>query len=199
MAMPMTAQRFVVPILILTLATAGTARGQSHPDLAGGWELNAEQSTAPRRSAPRTMDRGPGGGGPMGRRPGTVAIPNEDEFPMPRGDAGIAELLRAKQHLQISAGNDGVTIQDDAGWTRTLVPDGGKRRDEESQGGAAAVETKWKGDKLVTERQLDRGVTIKETFSLDRKANRLVVELELRAERMPRAVQRRRVYDRAPA
>jgi hypothetical protein len=125
-------------------------------------------------------------------------MPNEDEFPMPRGDAGLNELLRAKQRLEITLGSDGVTVRDDAGWARTLVPDGGKLRDEDSQGGAAAVETKWKGDKLVTERVLDRRITIKETFSVDRKSKELVVELEMRGERLARPLQMRRVYDRVP-
>jgi hypothetical protein len=68
-------------------------------------------------------------------------------------------------------------------------------REELSQGGPAEVESRWKGEKLVTARKLDRGAEITETFSLDKKTGALVVQVEMKSRRMPRAINLKRVYD----
>ena len=139
---------------------------------------------------------GGGGGGEHGRRP-----PEEIEaFPLPGpggGDRGLGELLRPKQHLEIVQTDSLITLSDDAGWIRELIPTGQKMREDLGQGGPAEVDTHWKGDKLVAERRLDRGGVFRESFALDKKSGRLVVEMSYKSERMPKAIEGRRVYDPA--
>jgi hypothetical protein len=109
----------------------------------------------------------------------------------------MRELLRAKQQLEIAQTDTSVTVKDDAGWVRDLVPDGRKVREELSQGGPSEVQSEWKGEKLVTLRKLDQGAEVKETFALDRKTGELVVEVEVKSKQMPRTITIKRVYDKA--
>lgn len=197
----------LVPALALVAFGAVPNRDKPHPRLAGIWEYNPEKSEVSRRGYgggfPMGSRGGPGGRGGFPGRPGgggaggNGEIP-EDEFPIlgPGGtDRGIQELLRAKQRLEITQGDDSLVIKDDAGWEREIYPDGRKMREELSQGGPAEVASRWKGEKLVTTRKLDRGAEITETYSLDRKTGVLVVQVEMRSRRMPRAINLKRVYD----
>ena len=198
----------LVPALALVAFGAVPNRDQPHPRLAGVWEYNPEKSEVSRRGYaggfPMGSRGGPGGaGGFPGRRGGGGGggseIP-EDEFPVlgPGGtDRGIQELLRAKQRLEITQSDDSLVIKDDAGWEREIYPDGRKMREELSQGGPAEVASRWKGEKLVTTRKLDRGAEITETYSLDRKTGALVVQVEMKSRRMLRAINLKRVYDPA--
>jgi hypothetical protein len=196
----------LVPALALVAFGAVPNRDAPHPRLAGVWEYNPEKSEVSRRGYgggfPMGSRGGPGGGGFPGRPGGgggSGEIP-EDEFPMlgPGGtDRGIQELLRAKQRLEITQTDNSLVIKDDAGWEREIYPDGRKMREELSQGGPAEVVSRWKGEKLVTTRKLDRGAEITETYSLDRKTGALVVQVEMRSRRMPRAINLKRVYDAA--
>lgn len=116
-------------------------------------------------------------------------------------DRGVQELLRAKATLVIEQDDSTVTLKDDSGWTRELRPGGGKIREELAQGGPAEVESKWKGDKLVAIRRLDSGAELTERLARDKKTGDLVLEVEFKAARMPRAMQLKRIYvmaDSAP-
>ncbi len=197
----------LVPALALVAFGAVPNRDQPHPRLAGVWEYNPEKSEVSHRASgggfPMGSRGGPGGGGGYpGRRGGEGGGGGgetpEDEFPIlgPGGtDRGIQELLRAKQRLEIVQTDSSLMIKDDAGWEREIYPDGRKMREELSQGGPAEVVSRWKGEKLVTARKLDRGAELTETYSLDRKTGALVVQLEMKSRRMPRAISLKRVYD----
>ena len=198
---------FVLVLPVFTLATAAVtppAQKPSRPHLAGSWELNPEKSQTQQREGiargyPGGMGRGPrgpGGGSFPGRGGGE---PPSEEFPdLSRngGDRGMRELLRPKPHLEIAQTDSSVSITDDAGWERDLLPDGRKVREELSQGGPAEVQSEWKGEKLVSLRKLDQGAEVKETFALDKKTGELVVELEVKSKRMPRPIEMRRVYEK---
>jgi len=202
---------FVLVLPVFTLATAAVtppAQKPSRPQLAGSWELNPEKSQTEQREGisrgyPGGMGRGPGGRGGgfpgRGRGGGGGGEPPNEEFPdLSRngGDRGMRELLRPKPHLEIAQTDSSVSITDDAGWGRDLLPDGRKVREELSQGGPAEVQSEWKGEKLVSVRKLDQGAEVKETFALDKKTGELVVELEAKSKRLPRAVAMKRVYDK---
>ena len=57
--------------------------------------------------------------------------------------------------------------------------------------------SEWKGEKLVSHRKLDEGAEVTETFALDKKTGELVVDLEVKSKRLPRAMRMKRVYDKA--
>ncbi len=198
-------------LLVLFTPVRPPVRGieDRHPRLQGTWLLNLEKSDSERQQFGRGYGggggpggRGPGGGGGGGR--GRGERPPEDVvegFPMAGlggGDRGLTEVLRPKQRFEIVQTDSMISVRDDAGWERELLPDQGKMREELGQGGPAEVETKWKGDKLVTTRKLDRGGEVEEAFSLDEKTGQLVVQFHFKTPRMSRAIGARRIYDRAP-
>lgn len=110
---------------------------------------------------------------------------------------GLEELLRAKDQLTITQTDSLITVTDDAGWSRELIPTGQRMREVEGQGGPAEVVTRWKGNELLTERYLDGGGIYRETYSLDRKTHRLTVSMSFKSQRMPRAIEATRVYEPA--
>jgi hypothetical protein len=199
----------IVPVSTLfTAAVTSPSPGPPHPQLSGTWEINLGKSQEQRRAGsggfPGGMGRGPGGRGGgfpgRGRGGGGGGEPPNEEFPdLSRngGDPGMRELLRPKQRLEISQTDTTITVKDDAGWVRDLLPDGRKVREELSQGGPAEVESEWKGEKLVSHRKLDEGAEVKETFELNKKTGELVVDLEVKSKRLPRAVEMKRIYEKA--
>ena len=89
-----------------------------------------------------------------------------------------------------------LTVRDDAGWIRELIPNGVLMREELGQGGPADVLTRWKGDQLIAERRLDAGGIYSESYALDRKSGRLHVTVSFKTPRMQRGLSGVRVYDR---
>lgn len=121
------------------------------------------------------------------------------EFPretLGGGNRGLGELLRPKPHLTVTQTDTLLTVTDDAGWIRELIPSGERMREELGQGGPAEVETRWKGDKLIAERHLDEGGTYSETYELNRKTGRLSLTVSFKTTRMQRALSGIRIYDR---
>jgi len=186
---------FVPALVLLSLPLAPAApraAPKPPPRLDGAWIINPERSRDPSQGS----RRGPGGGG---RPPGGDGGDIGDEFPRPvlgGGNRGLGELLRAKQHLVITQSDTLLTVADDAGWIRELIPTGQWMREELGQGGPADVVTRWSGSKLVAERQLDRGGTYRETYELDQKRSRLTVKISYKTERMPRGFESTRVYEK---
>lgn len=180
---------------ILLLGAGGqpappSADHPGHPDLSGVWVLIGE-----RAAAPGGFRRGPGGRqfpSAGGAEPGAEAAG-------PGRPSGLEELLRPKVRLDIAQADTVVTVKDDAGWLRYLLPNGKTMREELGQGGPAIVVSRWDKDKLVTERTLGSGILYRETYELDEKAGRLRVEVEFRSERMPKPLTMRREYEREGA
>lgn len=185
------------PVFSLVALATGPLRAGDPPPLAGSWVINAESE-----SEHQQFSRGQGGGGrrPGGRPPEREGGSGQEISRALRGgDRGLGELLRPKLRLTISQTDTLITVTDDAGWSRELIPTGQHMREELGQGGPAEVETHWKGGKLIAERQLDLGGTYRETYARDLKKGRLIVEIHYKTSRMPSAIEARRVYDLEPA
>jgi len=178
-----------VPALLLFPLTPQAPRAPAKPPpaLAGTWVIDPERT----RDPGQRLRRGPGGGRP--------AEGGEEDLPRPvfgGGNRGLGELLRPKQRLVITQTDTLLTVADDAGWIRELIPTGQWMREEMGQGGPADVLTRWDGDKLIAERRLDRGGTYREVYQLDRKAGRLTIKFSYSTERMPRGFESTRVYEK---
>jgi len=106
------------------------------------------------------------------------------------------ELLRAKSRLEIARQDTVITVQDDAGWLRYLLPGKGTMREELGQGGPAVVESNWKKDRLVTERRMDSGELYREEYRLDTKKNQLLLDIEFSTPHMQKPLKIRRTYER---
>jgi len=185
---------FVPALCLVSLPAASRGALKPPPSLAGSWAIDPERTRDPGQG----IRRGPGGGRPGGDSPGDFG-----EGParpvLGGGNRGLGELLRPKQRLQITQSDTLLTITDDAGWIRELIPTGQWMREELGQGGPADVMTRWSGNKLVAERRLDRGGTYRETLELNRKNGRLTVKISYGTERMPRGFESTRVYQKETA
>ena len=182
----------VPAFLLLSPAAAPARSGKPHPILAGSWTLNPRLSkTAGQRSGSGPRRR-PGGGEPGGSGEGSE-FPRELSF---GGSRGLGELLRPKPRLIITETDTLLTVRDDAGWIRELIPNGVLMREELGQGGPADILTRWKGDQLIAERRLDAGGIYSETYALDRKSGRLRVTVSFKTPRMQRGFGGVRVYER---
>jgi len=184
---------FVPALLVLAHPLGSTRPSPQHPVLAGLWTLNPRLSKGAGQRFTRSM----------GGRHGRDEPPDEGgfggAFPPERlggGSRSLGELLRPKEQLTIAQSDTLITLTDDAGWTRELIPTGQRMREELGQGGPAEIVTRWKGDKLITERFLDSGGTYSESFELNRKTGRLTLQMSFKAGRMPRAIEASRVYER---
>lgn len=210
--------------LAVAVLTAGVVFGSSSargdetseppkPALAGRWKLNPELSEDARAKMREAMEtargggsgggyggggyggggRGGGGrgghgsggmgGGSRGSRSGTGGDPRE----------AMREILEAPAELAITPTESEVVILEKDGRLRTLHPDGNKYK---SEGGAAEVQSRWDGAKLVVETKNEKGPRITETFEAAPDPARLTVTLKLDGSRGP-TVTVKRVYDPA--
>lgn len=193
--------RKVRPALCLVLVWLGVSAASAAPtvppNLAGSWVLNTQNT-----QRGQGFHRGSGGGA---RRPGGEPGEGGGGFGggfhaiLSGGNRGLGELLRPKQRLLITQTDTLLTVTDDAGWIRELIPSGQRMREELGQGGPAELETHWSGGKLIAERWLERGGYYKETYERDRKSGRLTVKVAFKTERMPNPIDEKRVYDPEPA
>jgi len=175
-------------LLVSPPSLPSAVRGNAPANLAGTWRLNSEES----RHLGPGIRRGPGGG--PGEEGGTGGL----RVVLSAANRGLGELLRPKDYLVITQTDSLLTVRDDAGWIRELIPTGQRMREELGQGGPAELETRWDGNKLVADRWLERGGHYRETYELDRKSGRLSVKVSFKTERMSNAIEEKRVYDPAP-
>ena len=183
---------YVPALVLLAQPSALMPRSDPHPQLSGLWTLNPLLS----KGAGQRFNRAS-----TGRR-GREEPPEEGGFGgafperLGGGNRSLGELLRPKEQLTIAQTDTLITVTDDAGWSRELIPTGQRMREELGQGGPAEIVTRWRGDKLTTERFLDAGGTYSETYELNRKTGRLTLQMSFKAGRMPRAIESTRVYER---
>src|SRR5258705_3035643 len=153
---------YVPALLVLVQPLLATPPSDPHPHLSGLWTLNPLLS----KGAGQRFNRAPSG------RRGREGPPEEGGFGgafperLGGGNRSLGELLRPKEQLTFTQTDTLITLTDDAGWSRELIPTQQRMREELGQGGPAEIVTRWKGDKLITERFLDSGGTYSETYEL---------------------------------
>jgi hypothetical protein len=178
------------------------------PSLAGRWKLNPELTEDARAKMREAMETGRGGasgggyggggrggGGRSGHGGGGMGGGGRGSRSGMGGDQreAMREILEAPAELAITPTESEVVILEKDGRLRTLHPDGNKYK---SEGGAAELQSRWDGAKLVVETKSDRGPRITETFDVAPDPPRLTVTLKLDGSRGP-TVTVKRVYDPA--
>ncbi len=179
--------------------------------LAGRWKLNPELSEDARAKMREAMEtgraggsdgggggfggRGRGGGGRGGRGSGGMGGGGREARSGAGGDPreAMREIFEAPAELAITPTESEVVILEKDGRLRTLHTDGNKYK---AEGGAAEVQTRWDGTKLVVETRSERGPRITETFDVAPDPARLTVTLKIDGSRGP-TVTVKRVYDPA--
>jgi hypothetical protein len=185
---------------------AAPAAPQQAPNLAGRWELNAQESDAlgGEISVPAAGGRGGGLGGYGGGRGTTGATGGG--FPGGGAGAGAPEssvtreqlqrLLKASRVLLIVQDQTRLSVTDDDGRVVTLTPDGSKVK-EEQFGQSIERTTKWDGRSLVTTAKLKSGTKVTQTFTKASEGLQLVVLTKAEGGRLGRPIIFKRVYDQA--
>jgi hypothetical protein len=185
---------------------AGPAAPRQVPNLAGRWELNAQESDSLQGQLP---DRASGGrAGVFGGYGGGRGTTGATGGGFPGGGAGsgapessvsreqMQRLLKASSVLLIVQDETHLSLTDEDGRVVMLKPDGTKVK-EQQFGQSIERTTKWDGRSLITSAKLKSGTKVTQTFSKISEGLQLVVVTKVEGGRLPRPTQFRRVYDQA--
>jgi hypothetical protein len=192
--------RSVRPSLLalgLGLMAAGPIQSQSPPagTLAGLWKLNPELSDRIEekfRDALRTgafyggVRRGPQTG-PRQRREDAVTAERE-----------LAAMIAPVLQLQIRQDETTVTISDAGGQMQPFATNGRKVKETLLSGTELETQARWKDGRLTIERKQAKVGTVKEVYFVDQQSRKLILEIRLTSQSLPRALEFRRVYDPSP-
>jgi hypothetical protein len=211
-------QLVLVAGLALTAAACGAKRANvtvtpEMQALAGSWRFNAAESDDSATIAERMREArsdGPrgsyggggggfeGGGGGMGRghrrggeREGGYGGGEGGE----RSGRGPGAMLRAPQQLTIAVGDTTVTFDQHDGFRRMVPMD--RRTVKEEMGSSATIKIKahWEGQHFIVEREMDRGMKVREEYFVEPHAHQLHEVVELTPGEMGGKVTFLRVYD----
>jgi hypothetical protein len=176
----------VVAALLASVAASACAGGSpgpkpipEHPDLTGTWLLNPGASEDPENDAPRMP--APSGGPPS---PSRTRTPAATQSFLP----SVAFRIQEADSLLI--------FSDAQGRERAVFQDGREFIEPVEGLGNVTVTARWKGDKLVLERQLESGARITETYELKLDGRQLHIEITILTRR---TIEFLRVYDRGDA
>lgn len=181
----------------LGLSAAGPIQSQSAAPgpLAGLWKLNTELSD---RIEDKLRDAlRPGvfyGGGGRGTRSGGPGARARDHA---TDDRELGNMIAPIVQLRVEQDDTTVSISDAGGQMQLFTTDGRKVKEALLSGGELETSARWKDGRLTIERKQDKTGTVKEIYSIDRDTRKLIIEIKLSSNRLPRALVFRRVYDPA--
>jgi len=202
----------------LGMVAAGTishAEAQA-PAIAGTWKLNVEESEDAREKMQLAM-RGEqatefgrgyrGGGRPSvgagsvdGRRgggpPGAAAPSGGGGMGGGGGGGPMGRVMRGAQQITIAVSDTMIVISDGGEQPQHIYLDGRPMR-EPNIPLPAVVTCTWKDGKLTLDKKMGETESVRETYSIDKKKNRLVVEMKATSARFQRPLDVKRVYDPA--
>lgn len=183
--------------LSLGLLAAGPLQSQSLPatPLTGRWKLNTELSDPFEEKLRDALRAGvfygaAAGGGRRARPPAS----NRDQA---TEDRELANLVAPVLQLLIRQDEGTVSISDAGGQMQPFSTDGRKLKETLLSGGSLETQARWKDAKLVIERKQDKTGTVREAYFVEPVSGKLVVEIKLSSNRLPKALEFRRVYDPA--
>jgi hypothetical protein len=186
----------------LLAVTANGVAAQGRPSLSGQWRLNAGASDAGGAPSDAGMPgpqggRAPLGGGfgglggpPMGGMRGRAPV-DPDQLKQ-RRDL-VRELLEPVARFTLAHDAQAVTFTY-ADGRQVRYRTSGRPEKHQAVNGTVETETRWKGETLERETNLDDGLRITETFTRE-SATQLVVTVKVSGGPMRRARPLRRVYE----
>ena len=180
-----------------------SASASTHPNLAGTWTLNKDQSDDPRQKMQQAMGNsggnGPGGGGEggggfQGRRGGGQGGP---------GGSGVGMMQEFNQ-LTVTQTGDSVKITGASGRLLAQTADNASSGSQSANPSGGSDEAprfappvaQWQGSQLVAVQQSRRGKSTR-TYELSSGGSQLIVTTKIENERFQNPVVFRQVYDPA--
>jgi len=170
---------------VSSCSSGGSAAIPQHPDITGTWVVNLEQSDKPGDLVERERPQG----APGDRQQGDGGERRE------RMQVGVAILLQNSVAFKVEETDSTLTLTGAEGITRTFYVDGQERELRIEGLGNVQVKARWRGEKLVIERNLQGGAKITEEFELTADGRQLVVKMKISGGQ--RGLEFRRVYDAA--
>ena len=128
---------------------------------------------------------------PEGRSPD----PGDPTGSLPDDQEAMRPILEPAETLTITQSEREVAIDETFGRSRTLHPDGKKRK---ADNGTSEVKARWKNGSLVVETRRDRGRKIVETWQRSVDGTRLTATYKIEGPSGP-ALTLKRVYTLSPA
>ncbi len=110
-------------------------------------------------------------------------------------EPGLGNLLQTFVAFRIEESDSSLTLSGADGIDRVLVPDGEERASRLPGLGVVRIRSRWKGQKLVVERQLASGPKITETFQLNADGRQLLVTTKVGG--VQQTIEFRRIYNAA--
>ncbi len=153
-----------------------------HPDLSGTWVLNFEQSEDLRSQMQRARPPGPGA------RPGARPRVNPQEM-----QARMRAILQGQLAFRLVQADSTVSLAGVEGVQLVYHTDGRWEEVSEEGFGDVRVRARWKGKKLVLDRELEGGLKVSHTYELAPDGQQLYVNVKISGG--PRDIEFRRVYD----
>ncbi len=135
--------------------------------------------------------RGPGGPDLAPGGPGDVAGPGPDQG---GGGEAVQAIFEPAEELTIAQSPAEIVVDERFGRSRTLHPDGRKRK---AENGTAEIKAEWKEGKLTVETRSARR-KVDESWELSATGSRLFLSVKLAGGFGP-PLSLKRVYDRTPA
>jgi len=170
--------------LVSSCSSGGSAATPEHPDITGTWVVNLELSDKPGDLVERERPQG----APGGREQSDGGGERRE-----RMQIGIALLLQNSVAFKVEETDSTLTLTGAEGITRAFHVDGQERERRIEGLGNVLVKARWRGDKLVIERNLEGGAKITEEFELAADGRQLFVKMKISGGRS--GLEFRRVYD----
>lgn len=208
---------------VLALGAVPTAVAQT-PTVAGTWKLNAAESDDTqekmrlatrgekaaefgvgmrdgggrvRTGAGRVSGGSSGGGGSDGRSPSSGGGGGGGGNASGGPSSPLARIVRPAAQIVIELSDSMIVIKEGGEIPQKIYLDGRTVQEPALIGPPAEMTAKWKDGKLTVERKTGLLDTTKETYSIDPKTNRLIVEAKVTSTNFQRPLELKRVYDPA--
>lgn len=174
------------PLVSLAGCSAAGGPAPELPDFSGTWVLNFDESEDPRAQMQR--DRPPGPGVPPGARPAARPRVNPEEM-----QTRMRAILQGQLAFKLIQTDSTVTFAGAEGAQLVYRTDGRWEGQSVEGLGDIRVRARWKGRKLVLDREFENGLKVSQTYELAPDGGQLHVKVKLSGG--PRTIEFRRVYN----
>lgn len=109
----------------------------------------------------------------------------------------MRRVVRPPAQLIVEMSDSMIVIRDGGEIPQKIYLDGRTVQEPALTGPPVELTAKWKDGKLSVERKIGELDTMRETYSFDKKNNRLIVEAKVTSTTFQRPLELKRVYDPA--
>ena len=128
-----------------------------------------------------------------GRTTGSGGVPSSGGSAPP--SAAVSRIMRPAPEVVIELTDTMITIKDGGEIPQRVYLDGRTVKEPALTGPAVELTAKWKDGRLAVDRKAGTTESLKETYSIDKKTNRLIIEIKATSANLQRPLEVKRAYD----